>query len=82
MFVGAERAVAVESVASMNKVKVESWHELFLDLYICDRTLRTVVVEDSTLLGKEYDLGRSCCRSSCGSPWREIQDVSFKKRGA
>lgn len=58
----------VENVALTSTVRVESWRVVSLAQCICGRVLRTVVVEDSTRFEKEYDEGRSCCRSCLGAP--------------
>ena len=50
-----ERAGVEASVTSVNTVRVESWHEVILELWVCDRALQIVVVGDSNLLAKGYD---------------------------
>lgn len=64
-----EIAVVERSAALESTVRAVSEHKVILELCICDRVLRTVVVEDSILPESEYGWDRSCCRSSClGAP--------------
>lgn len=60
----AERAVVAESVASTSMVRAESWRVVIRVQCIWCRALRIAAVVGSTRHEREYDEGRSCCRSS------------------